>query len=77
MRYSWKIFEGKHKPLISKKLFDKVQETLKQQGRIKEIKNHYFPFASLMKCGFCGCVITAEIQKGHNYYRCTKKKVPC
>ena len=77
MKYKGEIFEGKHRPLISKKLFDKVQETLKQRGRVKEIKNHYFPFAGLMKCGFCGCGITAEIQKGHNYYRCTKKKNHC
>jgi len=77
MKYKGEIFEGKHKPLISKKLFDKVQETLKQRGRAKEIKNHYSPFASLMKCGSCGCGITAETQKGHNYYRCTKKKNPC
>ena len=77
MKWKGEIFEGKHKPLISKKLFDKVQETLKQRGRVKKIKNHYFPFSGLMKCGSCGCGITAEIQKGHNYYRCTKKKEPC
>ncbi len=77
MKWKGEIFDGKHTPLISKKLFDRVQETLKQRGRIKEIKNHYFPFSGLMKCGSCGCGITAEIQKGHNYYRCTKKKDYC
>jgi len=77
MKYKGEIFEGRHAPLISKKLFDKVQETLKQRGRIQEIRKHYFSFAGLMKCGSCGCGITAEIQKGHNYYRCTKKKKPC
>ena len=30
-----------------------------------------------MRCGSCGCYITAERQKGHAYYRCTKKKGPC
>ena len=30
-----------------------------------------------MRCGNCGCLITAETQKGHNYYRCTKKKQTC
>ncbi|MEW5908116.1 MAG: recombinase family protein [Patescibacteria group bacterium] len=77
MKWKGEIFEGKHKPLITKKLFDNVQETLKQRGRAKEIKSHYFPFAGLMKCGSCSCGITAEIQKDHNYYRCTKKKNPC
>jgi len=30
-----------------------------------------------MKCGNCDCLITAEKQKGHHYYRCTKKKQKC
>ena len=30
-----------------------------------------------MKCASCGASITAEKQKGHNYYRCTKKKGLC
>lgn len=30
-----------------------------------------------MRCGNCGCLITAERQKGHIYYRCTKKKQSC
>jgi len=31
----------------------------------------------LIKCGKCGCSITAEIQKGTVYYRCTKKRGTC
>ena len=27
----------------------------------------------LLRCGECGSGITAEIQKGHVYYRCTRK----
>ena len=30
-----------------------------------------------MKCASCGCAITAETQKGHHYYHCTKKKGAC
>ena len=30
-----------------------------------------------MRCASCDCSITAEIQKGHIYYRCTKKKGLC
>lgn len=33
-------------------------------------------FLGLMQC-MCGSGITAEVQKGHNYYRCTRKKGPC
>ena len=31
------------------------------------------PFLGLLHCATCGGAITAEIQKGHTYYRCTKK----
>ena len=42
-------------------------------------KNHSNPKAlcGLLHCGECGCMITAEVQKGHTYYRCTKKKGVC
>ncbi len=36
-----------------------------------------YAFRSLLKCGECGCSITSETHKGHNYYRCTKKKDNC
>ncbi len=29
------------------------------------------------RCGECGCFITTETQKGHNYLRCTKRKNLC
>ena len=77
MKYHGEIFEGTHEPLISKKLFDKCQEVMSKRGRVQEIRKHNFAFLGLMKCASCGCSITAEIQKGHNYYRCTKKKELC
>jgi len=77
MKYKGEIFEGKHKPLISKKLFDKVQEVLKQRGKPQKIKKHNFTFLGLMKCASCDASITAETQRGHIYYRCTKKKGNC
>jgi len=41
------------------------------------VRKHHFAFLGLLKCASCGCSITGERQKGHNYYRCTKKKGPC
>ena len=32
-RYGGEIHEGKHQPVVSKKIFDKAQEVLKQRGR--------------------------------------------
>ena len=40
-------------------------------------KWRYIAFRGLMKCGECGGSITAELQKGHIYYRCTKKIRRC
>ncbi len=77
MKYRGEIFEGKHEPLISKKLFDKCQEVMSKRGKVQEIRKHNFAFLGLLKCASCGASITAEIQKGHNYYRCTKKKGLC
>ena len=80
MKYKGEVFEGKHKPLISKKLFDKVREVLKQRGKPQKIK-HNFAFLGLMKCP-CSASITAEKKikpsgREYIYYRCTKKKGPC
>ena len=77
MKYRGEIFEGKHEPLISKKLFDKCQEVMAKRGKVQEVRKHNFAFLGLLKCASCGASITAEIQKGHNYYRCTKKKGLC
>ena len=77
MLYNGEIFEGKHEPIISKKLFDSVQEVM-----IKKSKPHSkglkpFLYRGFFRCGECGCFITTEQQKGHNYLRCTKRKNPC
>jgi len=77
MKYHGEIFEGQHEPLISKKLFDKCQEVMSKRGKVQEVRKHNFAFLGLLKCASCGASITAEIQKGHNYYRCTKKKGLC
>jgi len=77
MKWKGEIFEGKHEPLISKKLFDKCQEVMSRRGKVQEVRKHHFAFLGLLKCASCGCSITGERQKGHNYYRCTKKKGLC
>ena len=77
-RYAGEIHEGKHQPVVSKKIFDKVQEILKERGRPHhKPKNEPQAFCGLMRCGECGMGITAEKQKGHIYYRCTKKRGNC
>src|SRR3989344_1563776 len=82
-RYSKELHEGKHQPVISKKIFDTVQNILKQKGRPHhKTKNEPQAFCGLLKCGICGMGITGEYkvkrQKNGNthdyiYYHCTQK----
>jgi len=81
MRYKGEIHETTHEPLISKKLFDKVREIMKEKGKPQKVKKHNFAFLGLMKCP-CSAAITAEKKvkpsgREYIYYRCTKKKGPC
>ncbi|PIR87816.1 MAG: hypothetical protein COU10_02570 [Candidatus Harrisonbacteria bacterium CG10_big_fil_rev_8_21_14_0_10_45_28] len=82
-RYAGEIHEGKHQPVVSKKIFDKVQEILKQRGKPQKAKNKPQPFCRLLSCATCNMMITGEYkikkQKNGNvhnytYYRCTKKR---
>ena len=73
-------FRGAHKPLISKELFEQVQQS---RGVYKGVwGSKTFAFRGLLKCGSCGAEITAEekfkkLKSGefsrHVYYHCTKK----
>ena len=81
-RYGGEIHEGKHKAIISKKLFDQVQATLAQRGHKSKGTTEPQIFCGLLRCGACNMGITAEKkikrQKNNNvheyvYYRCTRK----
>lgn len=72
-------YKGKHEPLITKELFDAVQEHTKR-SEIKHSSKE-FAFTKLMVCGLCGSGITADEkfkkQKNGNvhryvYYGCSR-----
>lgn len=74
-------YEGKHKPIISKELFDETRNSIKSQTIKSQGKE--FAFTRIMKCGACGSGITADEKfkkllnggvNRHVYYRCTKAK---
>ncbi len=75
-RYKGETYEGTHEPIITKKLFDRCQEVMNLRGKPKKTERK-FVFRGLMRCGECGRMITAETQKGHSYYRCTKRLTNC
>ncbi len=59
-------YEGKHKSIIDKKLFYKVQEMFSKTDKpVQNDKN--FTYSKLIRCSDCGRVLTAETQHGgHN-----------
>lgn len=80
-RDSGNWYQGKHEPLITKDLFDKVQEQLKRDNIVRQSKE--FAFTKLMTCGLCGSGISAEekykqLKDGtvakYVYYGCGRSK---
>ena len=45
-----------------------------KKSKPKTPKLKPYVYRGLFRCGECGCFITTETQKGHNYLRCTKEK---
>jgi hypothetical protein len=76
-RFNGELYEAKHEPIVSQKLFDQVQAVMAKRGRAQKTTKHDYTFKNVMHCGACSASITAEQQKGHVYYRCTKKIGPC
>jgi len=73
-------YQGKHKSLITKELYDEVQKQLKG-SELKTRQEKEFAFTKLMKCGLCGSGICADEKykklkdgtiNSHIYYGCTK-----
>ena len=79
LRYGGEFYEGKHKPIISKKLFDKVQEVMKRKSKPQKVETmKFFLYRGFFHCGECGFTITADKKikksgKEYIYYYCTKK----
>jgi len=75
--YKGKRCWGTHEPIVSKALFDLVQDIFDRNNHPQETKRR-LPFAGLIKCGICGCTLTPEIKKGkYVYYHCTQFKGKC
>jgi len=77
MNYKSNLYHHKYAPLISKELFDLAQQIL--AGYHKKpfaYASKPYAFRGLIKCAnpACGCTITPETHKGHNYYSCTNGK---
>ncbi|MFH1089840.1 MAG: recombinase family protein [Candidatus Uhrbacteria bacterium] len=78
---SGKWFDGKHEPLITREVFDRVQDVMKCPTRSLP-GTHEFAFTRMFKCGVCGSGITADKKvkrlkdgttKRYVYYGCMKR----
>ncbi len=76
MKSNEKLYQGNHPPIISKALFDKVQEVM-QNRKHPHAKKLFFPLRGFALCEICGCMYTASLKKGHDYYYCTNGKKVC
>jgi len=69
---------AKHPPLVTKELFYSVQDRLQRKIKAGKYRKHSFLLGGgLLLCDECGYSVTAELQKGHNYYHCTKRNMDC
>lgn len=77
--YQGKLYpDGKHKPLISRELFQLAQNKLNNANDTTRQHDVEFPYIGLFRCGVCGCSYTAERKvkpngKEYIYYHCTGK----
>jgi len=77
-KFMWngKEYEGKHEPIIHEETFALAQQKLKRQLKNGKVRKHEFLYAGLLHCASCKSSVSAEVQKGHTYYRCTQYR-PC
>ena len=73
IRYGGESYTAKHEPIITKALFDSVQEVIGRKSKPKAPTLKPFLYRGMFRCGECGCFVTTETQKGHNYVHCTKR----
>ncbi|MDH3892833.1 MAG: recombinase family protein [candidate division Zixibacteria bacterium] len=76
-RWKGKVYQGTHAPILSQDVFEQVQSVVSDVSKPK-CNDKKFAFRGLLRCGYCGCSITAEIKKGkYVYYRCTNGRGKC
>jgi site-specific DNA recombinase len=79
--FEWKghHHRGKHQPLITRELWQRVQGVLdaRNASKLRRGKRD-FAFSGLINCGHCGCAMVGELKKArYIYYHCTGYKGRC
>jgi site-specific DNA recombinase len=81
--YNGESFSGRHEAMVSRAEFEKVQSLLGRANHIQP-KTKEFAFTGFIRCGVCGCLITAQEKTKHykttgntrtyTYYHCTGRR---
>lgn len=72
-RFIGEVWPGKHEPLISKDVYDRIQDILAGKTAPK-VRKHNYTFKGLVRCAECGRTISWEKHKGHVYGHCKNYK---
>jgi len=76
------IYEGQHPAMVTMEEWERAQAIVMREGVARQRK-HTHAYTGLIRCGRCGCQITAEVSKGQSgkghyiYYHCTDKRGLC
>src|SRR3989344_6040253 len=84
--HNGELFEGEYEPLITKQLYDDVQEALQRRSKPK-VKVWEHTYNGLIECGDCGCQITTTVKTKYykrtdrtaiyTYHNCTHRRDNC
>lgn len=74
--FDGKSYPGKQTPLITKRMFDKVQDKLHGNRSAKQ-RLHNPLFKNMIVCGHCNKVVTWQKQKGKYYGACQRDLPEC
>ena len=75
-RFKDKDYPGAQTPLISRELYDRIQQKLHNK-KPTIYKKHNPVFKNIIRCGQCDGVITWQLQKCHMYGACQRSKPGC
>jgi len=86
--YTWykgSVRPGLHPAMVTEAEFGRVQELLRA-SMVPRAQTHEFAYTGLMRCGYCGAMVTAELhmvkaaggtKKPYRFYRCADSKGDC
>ena len=75
MKGSGESYVGVHEPIVSKDLFDRVQDVLDGKLATRPL-THDFLFRRTIVCAHCKYRLIGETKKGYIYYRCHTRTCP-